>query len=368
MAEGIFRKEQLGVIAGGAAAALIGMGLASNRAPNEAPSTVQTAKLKTTIEVLAPSTGALPPAWLSGNGREIHLTLVKRERDDVVRVYHTLTDRYGLARAALTIVPPQFKLTKDHITAQTLRIEGDGDLEASYSGRLLLIASQESASPPLALPIVPARAPSYSDHLLLIGAALGLASVLFGSVAALIRFGAGTCMRDVAWASNSWASNAGVISAALASMIAFVAASDARLHLSNSEYTFLVAAFGAPLVLAPVLFNALRRACPDGTVRGVNGGYILASGATMLGTQLELTLLAATLVDLNRTALLGPLLLETVRSLVYLVIAVFVCYGNYNVYTTIRQESGPILAPGATRITAAPQEFWRRRNPPCCSS
>ena len=190
-------------------------------------------------------------------------------------------------------MPPQFKLTKDHITAQTLRIEGDGDLEASYSGRLLLIASQESASPPLALPIVPARAPSYSDHLLLIGAALGLAPVLFGSVAALIRFGAGTRMRDVAWASNSWASNAGVISAALASMIAFVAASDARLHLSNSEYTFLVAAFGAPLVLAPVLFNALRRACPDGTVRGVNGGYILASGATMLGTQLELTLLAA---------------------------------------------------------------------------
>lgn len=345
MAEGIFSKNQAGtMLAAGVVGALAGITAGSGQQGPAVPSAqaAQTAiGTSSSIEVIAPANK--PAVWLWGPhrevyGREIHLTLIKRGRDDTVRIYHTLADRDG-NRAAFAVVPPQIELKRDAITAQTFRIEGAGDPARTYEGKLLLVANNETKPAEVPVSIVRSEPPKYADILFQIGAGLGLISVMFGGIAALWKFGAERCIRDIAWASNSWATNTTIASGVLSALLSFVSATDARARLSQAEYTFLIAAFGLPALLAPVLFNAIRRNCKDNTTKGVSGGFLLASAATMLGAQLQLVLLIAMLNDLHVSATLAPSLLIVVQAMIMLVMLIFIAYGNYNVFASIRNEA-----------------------------
>ena len=326
MAEGIFRKDQAGsMLAAGVIGALVGMTPGAGEKPaTPAAPTAPATTTEPTVQILRPPKAAVS---LAGGRGAVHLTLVKRARDGRVRAYHTFTDRLG-RRVGLELCPREFDLKQDAITALTITIEGQADPEGPIDGNLMLVASDETAAAQAPVSIVPWRAPAYENRLLLIGALAGLFSVIIGGVYALFKFSWKICMRDVVWASNSWATNTTMASGVLAALLVFVSTNDARTLLSQADYKFLIAVFGALALLAPVLFNAIRKTCADGTTKGISLGFVLSSGATMIATQLQLVLLLSMVNDLHLAATLSTALLRAIQGVLVLVMVAFLFYGN----------------------------------------
>ncbi len=335
-------------IAAGTVAVL--MGIAAGTGPKttaEIPAALKGAAAGSTIEVLAPK--ALPNRWMNdASGQSIFLTLRSKNQGGQVDVYHTLTDRFG-RRAPLQISPASISLNADQITEVQLALTGKADLSARYTGDLLLVphganlATTTAAS--VSLTVAPSELGPASDHVLLAGVVLALASFLLGAIVAMARFGPLVQMDPISWTSGSWATNTTIASSVLTALAVLVVPQDLRMRLVQDDYRYLMIVFGLPALIAPVIFNLVRRDRDVQANKGLSLGFVLAAAATLLAAQTQTVLLLTMLDDLFRSVVFSETLSKGLQATIGLVALMLVVYGNYIVYVSIRDAANNAAAP-----------------------
>jgi hypothetical protein len=293
------------------------------------------------------------------------ITLMLRNDDphpQAVKVSVKLQDKHGDPVEA-EVAPETLTLSAGSAQQASFAIKVASP-KSVLSGYLLLEArrSDQSDAPAVIrmrpIQMNPPRPASATNNAIWGAAALSLLSTLISVLAIMWMWGLRTLktlktpMGTPTWDfSQSWAANLTVIGGALTALLSFTGLPDQGQLMTKTAYLCLGVLFTAMLVLAPPLFNFLRRpisvAIPDPEnplnmtglrFQGFVGGFLTATFVLLWGVFGQLITLGILFAELEASDFISKnamFLLESV--LTFLVVALLV-YGPVSSTATIKRQ------------------------------
>lgn len=197
-----------------------------------------------------------------------------------------------------------------------------------------------------------------TDTAILGAATLSLLSTLFSVLAVRWKWGLRifntlkTPMGSPTWDfSQSWAANLTVIGGALAALLSFTGLPNQGQFMTKTDYLCLGVLFTAMLVLAPPLFNFLRRpisvAIPDPEnplnttglrFQGFVGGFLTATFVLLWGVFGQLITLGFLFAELEKSDFISDNSMFLMESVLALLVVALLVYATVSSAATVERQ------------------------------